>query len=79
MAHLLRSPPAIGLLFGMAIPPAVTKMYLEPSLIHQQFRDLDELRHTLDYIGWHVRTMEESRGFKDEDIYIPATYYQGHY
>lgn len=74
---LVRSPVVVGLLAGLAVPPVVTKLVLEPSIIQSKYDEIDNIKHDLDYIGWHVRNLEESRGWKAEDVYVPTSYFQG--
>ncbi|KAK7686954.1 hypothetical protein QCA50_010035 [Cerrena zonata] len=62
---------SFGLLAGLSIPPIITKVVLVPSLIQSKYDEIDSIKHDLDYIGWHVRNMEEVKGYKEDDIYVP--------
>lgn len=67
-----------GLLLGLVIPPILTKTVVQPLLIQRWLDDIDDIKRDLDYLGWHVRNQEQQRGYKDEDVYIPVSYFQGH-
>ncbi|CAK7901009.1 hypothetical protein CAAN1_06S01948 [[Candida] anglica] len=78
MSFLLKTPIS-GLLTGLMVPPVLTKLVLEPVLIQKKYDEIDKIKHDLDFVGWHVRNLEESYGFKEADVYIPVSYFQGRY
>lgn len=71
--------PLVGFITGFILPPLATKLALKPLLIDTKFEEIDTLKHELDNMGWHVRNLEEMQGYKDEDVYVPVSYYQGRY
>ncbi|ODV67966.1 hypothetical protein HYPBUDRAFT_152670 [Hyphopichia burtonii NRRL Y-1933] len=79
MSFITKSPVVLGLLAGLSVPPIITKVVLVPSLIQSKYDEIDSIKHDLDYIGWHVRNMEEVKGYKEDDIYVPVSYFQGRY
>lgn len=79
MSFVLNKVTVVGLLAGLVVPPVLTKLILEPSFIHSKFDEIDNIKSDLDHIGWHVRNLEESKGLKGEEVYIPTTYFQARY
>lgn len=69
----------IGFISGLIVPPVVTKMVLEPIFIQRKYEEIDNIKLDVDYIGWHVRNLEEERGMKEEEVYVPVSYFQGRY
>lgn len=72
-------PIAIGLLTGLAIPPIITLYVILPKHMKKTYNDIDALKNNLEFLGWHVRELQELRGFKEEEIYMPDSYYQHGY
>ncbi|CAH6721912.1 hypothetical protein CLIB1444_07S05248 [[Candida] jaroonii] len=79
MSSIIRRPIILGLLSGLAVPPLATKFFLQPYIIDSKYNEIDALKYDLDTIGWHVRNLEEFKGVKEEDIYVPVSYFQGRY
>ncbi|KAK6456956.1 uncharacterized protein RJT20DRAFT_127060 [Scheffersomyces xylosifermentans] len=65
---------AIGLLSGLALPPLLTRFLLVPSIRQQKVDEIRHLKYQIDYMGWHVRELEEIKGYKEEDTYVPITF-----
>ena len=76
---LVKTTTLIGLISGLALPPIFTKTVLFPFLIQSKYDEIDTIKHNLDYIGWNVRNMEEQQGYKGDEVYVPVSYFQGHY
>lgn len=76
---LIRSPAAIGLFTGLALPPLVSKLFLQPLLVQAKYDEIDSIKLDLDHLGWQLRILEETSGLKEEDVYIPTSYFQGRY
>ncbi|EGV63821.1 hypothetical protein CANTEDRAFT_113855 [Yamadazyma tenuis ATCC 10573] len=79
MSSIFTSRVTFGLIAGLSIPPLVTKFVLEPYFIHTKFNEIDDIKHDIDHIGWHVRNLEELKGLKGDDVYVPVSYFQGRY
>lgn len=75
----LRSYPVLGAIAGLSIPPLATKLVLQPYFIDSKYDEIDDIKHDLDHIGWHVRNLEEIKGVQKDDIYVPVSYFQGRY
>lgn len=76
---LYSSKSLLGFVTGCIVPPLVTKLFVKPVMIDAKFEEIDDLKHDLDNMGWHVRNLEEMKGYKDEDVYTPVSYFQGRY
>lgn len=79
MSLVLRSPKVFGLLSGLVLPPLVTKLVLEPMFIQKKYDEIDDIKYNIDYMGWHVRNLEEKRGVNEDKFYVPDSYFQGRY
>lgn len=76
---ILFKTPITGFLAGLALPPLITKLWVQPALIQAKFDEIDKIKNDIDHAGWHVRNMEEQYGVKEDEIYVPISYFQGHY
>lgn len=76
MSSILKSKSAIGFVTGLLVPPVLTKVLLEPVFVQRKYDEIDGLKHLLDYIGWHVRNLEESNGYDSNAMYVPVSYFQ---
>lgn len=76
---ILKSNAFLGLIGGLALPPLVTRFFLKPYIIDSKYQEIDMIKHDLDILGWQIRNLEEFKGFKQEDVYVPITYFQGRY
>ncbi|EGW31096.1 uncharacterized protein SPAPADRAFT_142796 [Spathaspora passalidarum NRRL Y-27907] len=64
-----------GLVAGLVIPPVVTKFVIIPYLFRNNFKEIHYIQHELDHVGWLVRGLEENKGYHEDDLYRPASYY----
>lgn len=68
-----------GLFFGLIVPPVLTKIVVKPKWIDTKFDEAEDIRHEIDHIGWHIRHLQEEKGFKEAELFTPTTYYQDLY
>ena len=65
-----------GLLAGSIVTPIITRFFIVPFYFDSQIhKEIHYIQQELDYVGWHIRHLEEDKGFKDDELYRPATYY----
>lgn len=76
---VLKSYTFMGFIGGLCVPPVATKLVLQPYFIDSKYNEIDDIKHDLDHIGWHVRNLEEIKGIKSDDVYVPVSYFQGRY
>lgn len=70
-----------GLLAGSIITPIVTKFIIVPLYFNplDTMKEIHYIQQEMEYVGWNVRHLQEEKGFSEEELYTPATYYkQGH-
>lgn len=68
-----------GFVIGLATPPLVTKLFLQPFLIDSKFDEVDSIKHDLDHLGWNIRLKQQEIGVAPDALYVPTSYYQGRY
>lgn len=68
-----------GFVIGLATPPILTKLVLQPLLIDSKFDEVDSIKHDLDYLGWNIRMRQQEHGVAPDALYVPTSYYQGRY
>lgn len=73
MSLIIKSPATIGLLGGLALPPLITKFILEPKFVQSKFDEVNNIKYNIEYLGWHVRELEEAKGFRDDSTYVPVS------
>lgn len=78
MSSIIFKAPVTGLLAGLALPPLITKLLLQPAIIQSKYDEIDSLKHEVDFAGWKVRTMEEGYGLQEAEVYVPSSYHEGH-
>ncbi|KGU25474.1 hypothetical protein MGI_04378 [Candida albicans P75016] len=65
-----------GLVAGSIITPIVTKVFIVPLYFDSQIhKEIHYIQQEMEYVGWHIRHLEEEKGFQEEELYQPATYY----
>lgn len=72
MSLVIKSPATIGLLSGLILPPLVTKFILEPKFVQRKYDEIRNIKYNIEYLGWHVRGLEEASGFKEDKFYSPV-------
>ncbi|CUM54422.1 uncharacterized protein AC631_04373 [Debaryomyces fabryi] len=73
MSLVIKSPATIGLLSGLVLPPLLAKFVLEPIFIQRKYDEVQNLKYNVEYLGWHVRGLEEASGFKEDKFYSPLS------
>lgn len=64
---------------GLAVPPLLTALIFQPYFIQSRFDEIDSIKYDMDYVGWHIRLLEEKKGITGDALYVPTSYYQGRY
>lgn len=67
---------AIGFVTGLAVPPIITAFVLRPLLIQTHFAEINSIQNEMDFVGWHIRHMEEAKGITGDALYTPTSLYQ---
>lgn len=67
MSLVIKSPATIGLLSGLVLPPLVTKFILEPKFVQRKYDEIRNIKYNIEYLGWHVRVLEEASGINEEN------------
>lgn len=78
MASIAKKSLVLGMVAGLIVPPLICKLYIYPSMVLEPYKEVVNLRHTIDHLGWHVRNLQEEAGIKEENLYVPMLYFQGH-
>ncbi|KAG7666284.1 uncharacterized protein J8A68_000179 [[Candida] subhashii] len=64
-----------GLLAGFIVPPIVAKFVIIPYMVDPNFlKEIHYIQQEVEYVGWTVRHLQEDNGFKEEDMYRPASF-----
>ncbi|KAK6462522.1 hypothetical protein DFJ63DRAFT_161864 [Scheffersomyces coipomensis] len=69
----------LGLLIGLAVPPILTTFVILPNFRLRTRNEIHNIRHEIEYLGWNVRHLQEERGYKEDQMYSPDSYYQSRY
>lgn len=72
MSLVIKSPATIGLLSGLVLLPLVTKFILEPKFVQRKYDEIRNIKHNIEYLGWHVRVLEEASGINEDKFYSPV-------
>ncbi|ODV78718.1 uncharacterized protein CANTADRAFT_272611 [Suhomyces tanzawaensis NRRL Y-17324] len=73
MSALLKTPTAIGLLTGLALPPIIARFVVFPAYVQSKYDDVDDLKHNVNYLGWHVKLLEEAQGLSESEVLVPIS------
>ncbi|CAK9441570.1 uncharacterized protein LODBEIA_P54380 [Lodderomyces beijingensis] len=68
-----------GLIAGALVTPVVTKCVIVPIYYNpakDAMKEIHYIQQEMEYVGWNVRHIQEDRGYAEEDMYTPGTYYK---
>lgn len=77
MSLVIKSSTTIGLLSGLVLPPLVMKFILEPRIVQIKYDEIRNIKYNIEYLGWHVRGLEEAKGFEEDNVYVPVSLLSG--
>ncbi|KAI5958502.1 uncharacterized protein KGF55_005762 [Candida pseudojiufengensis] len=65
-----------GLIAGSIVTPIVTKYVISPMYFDPQvMKEIHYIQQEMEFVGWNVRHLQEQKGFKEEELYTPNTFY----
>lgn len=61
---------------GLTVPPILTLSVLKPYLIPSHIGEIDLIKQEMEFVGWHIRNLEEKVGIAGDALYTPTGYHQ---